>query len=134
MRAKWKWTLSGVFVVLTVMGGASVAQAEAYKCGANSYSQQPCSRNVVNTEEHRVPSVPKSSSAMTRRLPGESDEAYALRSRRASLSQSDQDECKRLDTKIPFEQERLKKADAEETAEAQESLATARKRFSQLRC
>ena len=127
--------LAGVCVIWAVGGsGPAAAQTAAYKCGSHSYTQQACGR-AVNTEGHGKPATKKDTAFAPRRLPGETDEAFALRRRRARLSQSDRDECQRLDTKIPFEQTRLKNSvTAQETKEAQESLDSAHKRLRELRC
>lgn len=133
---KMNRTLAAVCVIGALSaGGSAIAGDVAYKCGSNSYAQQACSDEVVNTDEYRARPASKSATVAPRRLPGESDAQFALRSRRAGLSPTDQDECKRLDTKIPFEQERLKKAaEAEEVVEAKQSLEAARRRFGHLGC
>ncbi|AMO22003.1 hypothetical protein UC35_02825 [Ramlibacter tataouinensis] len=116
-------------------GGPAAADNEAYKCGPNSYSQHPCSQRKVNTEEYQAPAGKKTPTGIARRLPGETEEEFTVRRRRVNLPESDQDECKRLDTKIPFEQERLKRTvRPDEATEARASIDAAQKRFSQLKC
>jgi hypothetical protein len=129
------WILAGVSAIWVIgASGPAVAQETLYKCGAHSYSSKPCSGKVVNSEDYRA-RAKKGTTVHARRLPGESDADFAVRSRRANLKPIDQDECKRLDTKIPFEQERLKRSvTADETAQAQTSIDAARKRFGQLGC
>lgn len=131
---KLSWTL-GAGVAFMVVAGGVAAQGEAYKCGPDSYAQHPCSDKVVNTEEHRAPPAKRGGTVIAHRLPGETDAEFALRQRRAHLSETDRDECARLDKRIPFEQERLKNTVRREEAEqAQESLTEARQRFGRLRC
>jgi len=126
----------GVCVTWAVAAiGPAAAQGVAYKCGTHTYSEKPCAGRVVNTEEYHAPAAKKGITMAARRLPGESDDEFALRSRRVNLSQGDQDECKNLDKKIPFEEERLKHSvTVEETAQARESIEAAHKRFSKLGC
>jgi hypothetical protein len=131
------WTLAAVCGGWAIgAGGPAAAQEPAYRCGRNTYSERPCSAKVVNTEEYRAPAAKKGGGTFAaRRLPGESDADFAVRSRRVKLKPMDQDECKRLDTKIPFEQERLKHSvTPEETAEATQSIEDSRKRYSKLGC
>jgi hypothetical protein len=114
--------------------GAAHAQA-VYKCSSSSYSEQPCSNRIVRTYDAPVPTPPKPHDVVAQRLPGETPEELALRKHRAHLSESDRDECARLDKRIPFERERLKKNPGEPDVDnAQSSLSEGRKRFKQLRC
>jgi hypothetical protein len=106
-----------------------------YKCSSRSYSEQPCSTRIVRTYDAPVPTPPKAADVVAQRLPGESSDELAMRKHRAHLSQSDRDECARLDKRIPFERERLKKTPGEpDVDEAQSSLSEGVKRFRQLRC
>ena len=115
--------------------GGTHAQTTVYKCSHRSYSETPCSGRIVRTYEAPVDPPRRARDVVAQRLPGESTQHLALRKRRAGLNESDRDECARLDKKIPFEQERMKKdLQQEEIDEAQESLGEARKRFKQLRC
>jgi hypothetical protein len=50
------------------------------------------------------------------------------------MMQEDRDECARLDTRIPFERERMKNPDPEEVDKAQVGLSDSQKRYRQLRC
>ena len=122
---------------MAVLLACSGAQAQAvYKCSARSYSEQPCSSRVVRTYEAPVDGPQRKPREMVaHRLPGETAGELALRKRRVNLAATDRDECSRLDKKIPFEQERIRKAvRQDEIDEAQESLAAGRKRFRELRC
>lgn len=111
------------------------AQAQAvYKCGGRTYSEQPCSTRVVGTEQAPVPASPKPRDVVVHRLPGESAGEFRTRKRRAALSETDRDECARLDKRIPVDQERLKSLREEEVDDAQAALGESRKRFRQLRC
>ena len=113
-----------------------IAHAQTvYKCSSRSYSEQPCSARIVRTYEAPVPTPPKPHDVVAQRLPGETQEELALRKHRAHLSESDRDECARLDKRIPFERERLKKTPGEpDVGQAQSSLSESLKRFKQLRC
>lgn len=120
--------------VLAFPFGISHAQT-VYKCSSRSYSEQPCSTRIVRTYEAPVPTPPKPHDVVAQRLPGETPDELALRKHRAHLSESDRDECARLDKRIPFERERLKKNPGEpDVGEAQSSLSESLKRFKQLRC
>jgi len=127
-------TLAAAFAL-----GAPIAHGQeqpVYKCSDSSYSQAPCSSRIVRTYEAPV-DLPQSHprDIVAHRLPGETDQELALRRRRSHLSESDRDECARLDKKIPFDQERVKPGASPEDAEqAQESLSQSRKRFSKLHC
>lgn len=124
------------------MVGATVSLAAAlpaagqavYKCGPRSYSQHPCSKSVVNTADAPVPRNTGRAVRSTRRLPGETAEAFQLRRHRAGLLQSDRDECERLDTRIPLEQARMASPLAEEVQSAEAALSASKKRFRELRC
>ena len=125
--------------MLAAAAGPASAQA-VYKCGKGAYSQAPCSRSLVSTAEAPIPVNPKAherartSATGVRRLPGESDEAFARRFHRAKLRETDRDECARLDTKIPFERERAASPDGTEAAQGVDALAAGRRRYRALRC
>jgi hypothetical protein len=137
MRAQSILALAGA---LFCAGAASPAFADGvYKCGLRSYSYQPCSNRTVNTDDAPVPAKPRLNAGQApggavRHLPGETQAQFATRQRRASLQETDRDECSRLDTRIPFEKERLKSPRPEEVEQAQKGLAESQRRFSQLRC
>lgn len=128
--------------------GAAGAQGVVYKCGPRSYSQYPCSKRIVDTDDAPVPrKAAKARDADARRMeenrllartmrrkPDETAEEFQTRRRRARLLQTDRDECERLDTRMPVEQARLKNADRGEVLEAEGALAQGRKRFRELRC
>jgi hypothetical protein len=128
--------LAAALAALASAGGASAQEQPVYKCSGSSYSQAPCSSRIVRTYEAPV-DLPQSRprDIVAHRLPGETDQELALRKRRSHLSESDREECARLDKKIPFDQERLKAGSSQEDMEqAQDSLAQSRKRFSRLHC
>ena len=139
--------LAGVLAIAFVAVPSPAPAQDVYKCGARSYSQAPCSKRMVDTREH--PASPATNqewqvqqtdnkrivATSMRRLPGESDSELALRRSRARLNASDQDECARLDTKIPFERQRMRDSvHDDEITDAQESLLLAQRRFKKLRC
>lgn len=145
MRARSSfWIMSAVLCV----GAYAPAQAQGvYKCGPRSYSQQPCSKRAVNTDEAPVPVKPNPGQVDVRRLeqnralartlrrqPGESTAQFETRRRRARMLATDRDECARLDTRIPVEEARMKSPDKQEVSKAQAALAQSRKRFGKLRC
>jgi hypothetical protein len=130
-------TVAAAVAALGVSPRAAHAQTTVYDCGGNVYSEKPCAGRVVRTDEAPVDLPPKSKKgeAIAHRLPGETDDALALRQRRLHMTESDRDECARLDKKIPFEQQRLKSSVREdETESAKETLAIAKKRFAKLNC
>lgn len=121
------------WICLAMLCGGAQAQA-VYKCNGHTYSEQPCSARVVRTYDAPVPASPKPRDVVVHRLPGESADEFGTRKRRAALSETDRDECARLDKRIPVEQERLKTLREEEVDDAQAALTESRKRFRQLRC
>ncbi len=125
-----------LIVGIAMAAGHAQAQAQAvYKCDRRTYSEQPCSTRIVRTYEAPAPPGPRPANMVARRLPGETVAEFNTRRHRAALSESDRDECARLDKRIPVEQERLKKGTQEDDVDdAQSSLSESRKRFRQLRC
>lgn len=121
------------WIGLVLLCGGAQAQA-VYRCNGHTYSEQPCSTRVVRTYDAPVPASPRPRDVVVHRLPGESADEFSTRKRRAALSESDRDECARLDKRIPVEQERLKTLREEEVDDAQAALGESRKRFKQLRC
>ncbi len=141
------WVLGALLGVV----GAGPAGAQAiYKCGGArsvTYSQQPCSRRVVNTEEAPVPVKPNPRGVDVRRLeqnrilarslrqrPGESAEDFAVRRHRARMLETDRDECARIDKRMPVEKASMSNPDPEEVQKAESALADSKKRFRELRC
>jgi hypothetical protein len=140
-----------MLIALFSIGAWSPVSAQpVYKCwsrGSVVYSQLPCSKRVVNTDQAPVPAKPNPKEVDIQRLeqnrimartlrqtPGESAEQFETRRRRARMLATDRDECARLDTRIPVEQARVKAPDSVEVKKAEAGLADATKRFSELRC
>lgn len=128
------------FWILSLAAAGSVALGHAhaqavYKCNSRTYSEKPCSGRVVRAYDAPVPASPRPRDVVAHRLPGETPDEFATRRRRARLPQTDRDECARLDKRIPFERERLKKSPEEaDIDDAQSALSDSLKRFGQLRC
>src|SRR5215208_2100069 len=127
----------------------SLAQ-EVYKCsgrGSVLYTEKPCSKRVVNTDQAHPPAkrthkgldVRRSeengvmAQALQRR-PGEGAEEFETRRRRARLLQEDRAECARLDTRMPVEEASSINPDKQEVLKAEAALGESRKRFRELRC
>ena len=113
------------------------AQTTVYKCAWGQYSEKPCSTRILRSYDAPDDAMPaaRAGEVVAHRLPGESDQELALRQRRIHLSESDRNECARLDKKMPVEQERLRNSpNQDEIDQARDSLFDARKRFKQLRC
>jgi hypothetical protein len=132
-RAEVKHVWGLCFAAAALAASGAHAQA-VYKCGARSYSQAPCSTRVVRTYDAPVPTSPKPQVIAVRRLPGETDDEFNTRKRRAALSESDRDECARLDKRMPVELARLKKPQEDEIDDAQAALTEIKKRAAQLHC
>jgi hypothetical protein len=137
MRAKLSLAIAGA--VFCAVAGSPAHADGVYKCGLRSYSYQPCSKRTVNTDDAPVPVTPhlkqgQAPGGAVRRLPGETQAQLATRRHRAGLQETDRDECSRLDTRIPFEKERMKSPLPEEVQEAQKGLTESQRRFHQLRC
>jgi hypothetical protein len=129
------------------IAAASASAQVVYKCGPRSYSQHPCSKRIVNTDDapvHRK-SNPKEVDSRrieqnralaraTRRLPDETADEFQVRRHRARLLQTDREECERLDSRIPLEQARMKSPDQQEVLNAGGALNSSKKRFAELRC
>lgn len=124
-----------VFAGLVLGAGAAQAETAVYKCSLRSYSETPCSSRIVKTYDAPVETPRKAADIVAHRLPGETAQEMSVRRHRINLTESDRDECARLDRKIPFEVQRIKDSPhQEEIDQAQDSLSEARKRFSRLRC
>jgi hypothetical protein len=132
-----KLWIPAVALAAAVLWGVSLSRAHAqvvYKCDARTYSEAPCSARVVRTYEAPVAINPKPKDIATRRLPGETVAEFNTRRHRSGMSESDRDECARLDKRIPVERARLTGPAEEDIDDAQRALAESRKRFTQLRC
>lgn len=141
------WVLGALLGICA--SGPAGAQA-IYKCaGARSvtYSQQPCSRRVVNADDAPVPVKPNPRGVDVHRLeqnrllarslrqrPGESAADFAVRRHRARMLETDRDECARIDTRMPVEKASMNNPDPEEVRKAESALAESKKRFRELRC
>ena len=129
-------------------GGLPAGAQTVYKCGYRTYSQAPCApKRIVNTDEASVPAKanPKEVDVRRieenrvlarslRRMPDETVAQFTTRRHRATLLETDRDECARLDTRIPFERERMKSPDPDEVDKAQVGYSDSKKRFKALHC
>lgn len=140
-----------LFVLSALLCIASPTGAQqVYKCwsrGSVVYTQTPCSKRAVGTDQAPVPVKPNPKGVDLRRLeqnrvmarslrqrPGESAEQFQTRRRRARLLETDRDECARIDTRIPVEAASLTNPDKEEVLKAEAALAVSRKRQRELGC
>jgi hypothetical protein len=139
--------LSALFCISAL---APASAQLVYKCGARgsvTYSEKPCSRRIVNTEQAQVPARPNPKEVDVRRIEqnrvmaramrpraGESTGQFETRRRRARLMREDRAECARLDTRMPVEEESMNNPDPTEVLKAEAALGKSRKRFSALRC
>lgn len=141
------WVLSALWCI----GAASpVGAQQVYKCwsrGTVLYSQQPCSKRPVKTDQADLPVPPnkkeldlrrseqnRALARSMRRRAGESEEQFETRRRRARLMREDRDECARLDTRMPVEAASLHNPDKAEVDKAEAALGASKKRFSELGC
>ena len=96
---------------LLCAGASSPASAQhVYKCwsmGAVVYSQVPCSKHIVNTNEAPVP---------------------------LNINRRERRECTRLDTRILAEVESTNSPDRAVAMKAEAALEKSKKRFTRLRC
>lgn len=136
--------------LLCIAAALPAAAQPVYKCGtarAVKYSDLPCPGRTVDTADAPVPGKPgarhvdarrieqnRAMARAMRRMPGESDEAFAARRRRAPMLATDRAECARLDVRMPVEQASLSNPDPEEVSKARTALEQSRKRFGELRC
>ena len=137
MRAHQSLVVAGA--MFCAIAGAPARADGVYKCGLRSYSYQPCSTRTVNTDDAPIAATRhfnqgQAPGGAVRRLPGETQAQLATRRHRAGMQETDRDECSRLDTRIPFEKERLKSSQPEEVEQAQKGLDESQRRYSQLRC
>lgn len=138
-----------ILSALLCMASPAGAQ-QVYKCwsrGSVVYSQLPCSKRIVSTEQAPVPVKPNPKQVDVRRMEqnrvlarsmrpraDETAEQFQKRRRRARLLATDRDECARLDTRMPVEQAQMNNPDSAEVTKAEAALAQSRKRFRELRC
>jgi len=144
---------SSLLVLSTLIWiGASppVSAQTVYKCASGrsvTYSEKPCSRRMVNTDQARIPVKPNPKEVDVRRieqnramaramrpLPGESAEQFKTRRQRGRMLATDREECARLDKRMPVETASMKNPDKAEVLKAEAALGESRKRFSELRC
>ena len=136
---------------LLCMGVGSPASAQqVYKCwskGSVVYTEKPCSRRAVNTDQAPVPVKPNPKEVDIRRLEqnrvmarslrpreGETTEQFETRRRRARLLAADRDECARIDVRMPVEEASMNNPDKAEVQKAEAALAASKKRFGELGC
>ncbi len=134
-----------VLGALVCISAAVPAQAvdTVYRCGHKRYTDQPCSRHIVNTDQaapvYPSPEVRRHETnaaiAQTmRRWPGESEAQFQTRRHRVGLPAADSAECARLDKRIPVERARMSNPDPTEALKGDAALREGSKRFTQLRC
>jgi hypothetical protein len=140
---RWSTGLKIAVTVACIAACPSAAAQTVYKCGWRSYSYQPCSKHIVNTDDAPVPVTGAGArtreqrrllAQSLRREPGESTADFDKRRRRTRLLPADGEECARLDKRMPLEQARMKSPDADEVRDAQAALAGVRQRARELRC
>jgi len=138
------WALSA----LVCIGASSPASAQhVFKCGPRTYSELPCSKRIVNTDQAPVRAKPNPKEVDLRRIEqnrvlartmrpraGETAEQFATRRHRARLMPEDREECARLDTRIPVEKARMNNPDPNEVLEAETALKESSRRFREMRC
>ena len=119
-----RW-IKGALLVACAFGASHAgAQAEAWRCGAHTYSQVPCAGGrQIGGSRHRV--TDKS------RVPPQ-DRAVAAR--RAALTPEERQECRALDVQLRQEQRLLDARGEAVTIEDEMPLVRAKKRFRELRC
>ena len=117
-----------VLSALFCIGASSPASAQTvYKCGSRrsvTYTEKPCSKRIVNTDQAAVPVKPNPKEVDVRRIEqnrvmaramrpsaGESAEQFEMRRHRARLMATDRAECARLDTRMPVEKARMNNPD-----------------------
>jgi hypothetical protein len=141
-------TVFGLLGAVLCLGATAPADAQGvYKCGERSYSQAPCSKRIVNTDEATVPR--RSAKEVDRRraeqsrllamslrkLPDESAADFEKRRRWARMLPEDGAECARMDKRIPFEKARMQNTgDPDAVQDAQTALEQTSKRYRQMRC
>ena len=140
-----------VLSALLCISASSPATAQTvYKCGSArsvTYTEKPCSRRIVNTDQAQAPVKPNPKEVDVRRIEenramaqamhpraGESAGQFETRRRRARLMPEDRAECARLDTRMPVVKESMNNPDKEEVLKAEAALEKSKKRFSELRC
>jgi hypothetical protein len=140
-----------VLGALVCIGASLPASAQqVYKCGSRGsvlYTERPCSKRIVNTDQAGVPVKPNPKEVDVRRVEqnrvmaramrpraGESAEQFETRRPRARLMAEDRAECARLDTRMPVEKASMNNPDRTEVLSAEAALGESRKRFSELRC
>jgi hypothetical protein len=120
-----------------------VGAQTVYKCGYRSYSELPCSKRTVSTNEAPVPARDANARRIEqnrilaqslRRKPDETVAQFDTRRRRTRMLQEDSAECARLEKRIPVEKARMDHPDEEVIDDAQAALAQSRKRYAAMRC
>ena len=143
-------TLLVLSTLIWIGASAPASGQTVYKCRSGRsviYSEKPCSRRIVNTDEAPIPVKPNPKEVDVRRLeenraiaramrprPGESAADFKTRRHRARMLTTDREECARLDKRIPVENARMITPNKEEVLNAEAALGESRKRFSDLRC
>jgi hypothetical protein len=136
--------------LLCISVSAPASAQTVYKCGSGrsvTYSEKPCSKRVLDTDQAPIPVKPNPKETDVRRIeqnrilaramrprPGESADEFKARRQRARLLATDREECARLDKRMPVEQASMINPDPREVLKAETALGESRKRFSELRC
>jgi hypothetical protein len=140
-----------VLSALFCISACAPASAQTvYKCGSGrsvTYSEKPCSKRIVNTDEAQVPVKRNPKEVDVRRIEqnrlmaramrptaGESAEQFEKRRRRARMLATDSAECARLEVRMPVEKASMNNPDKEEVLKVEAALGESRKRFGELRC
>jgi hypothetical protein len=117
--------MRGALLVLAALGTShAFAQADAYRCGARTYSQVPCpGGRPVGGKPQRVTDKSKAP-----------PQDRAVAAKRASLTPEDRQECRALDGQLREEQRALRAKGEAATLDDEMPLVRAKKRFRELRC
>ena len=114
----------GALLVLAALGALQTGAQTAYRCGAATYSQVPCTGGrPVGVHPRRVTDRSK-----------EPPQDRAVAARRASLTPEERQECRTLDQRLREEDRALKKLGTQATLQDEMPLVYTKKRFRELKC
>ena len=118
------WIRAALLVAAALGASNTFAQAQAWRCGARTYSQVPCpGGRAVGVKPPRVTDKSR---------PPPQDRAVAAR--RASLTGEERQECRALDVKLREEERALRARGDAATLDDEMPLVRSKKRFRELRC